>query len=143
MNKRILATLLFASVARFAQTTSTGTHTPAELAAHQVTHLTKLLALSSTQQSQATAIFTTAETAVLPLVPTLKTARATLKTAVEANDSATIATQTTEIGALTSQELLARATGEAAFYAILTPTQQTQYAEVMGHDRGAAHAHRH
>jgi Spy/CpxP family protein refolding chaperone len=134
MYKRLLTTLLFASVAAFAQGSSTAP-TPAQIAAHEVTHLTKLLSLSTPQQTQATAIFTTEETAILPLMASFKTARTALTTAIEANDSATIAAETTEIGTLTAQEQLARATAEAALYAILTPTQQTSYAESLDHGR--------
>jgi Spy/CpxP family protein refolding chaperone len=137
MNKIALATVLFASVSAFAQ--DSGTITPpsaAQIAVHQVAHLTKLLTLTASQQTQATTIFTTAETTLLPLRSSLKTARTTLTTAIEANDSATIATQTAEIGTLTAQEQLARATAEAAFYQILTPTQQTSYAEELTHGMG-------
>jgi Spy/CpxP family protein refolding chaperone len=144
MNKTILTTLLFASVSAFAQ--DSGTIAPpsaAQIAAHQVAHLTKLLTLTSSQQTQATTIFTTAETALLPLRASLKTAKTTLTTAIEGNDSATIATQTTEIGTLTAQEQLVRATAEAAFYQILTPTQQTSYAEELTHGLGDRHGQGH
>jgi Spy/CpxP family protein refolding chaperone len=138
MHKTILTTLLFVSVSAFAQDSGTTITppSPAQIVAHQVAHVTRLLTLTASQQTQATAIFTTAETALLPLRASLRTAHTALKTAIEANDSATIATQTTEIGTLSGQEQLARSTAEAAFYQILTPTQQTSYAEELTHGRG-------
>jgi len=57
----------------------------------------------------------------------MKAARTALKTAVEANDTAGIPAQASQIGSLTTQEVQAEATANAGFYAILTPDQQTKY----------------
>lgn len=57
----------------------------------------------------------------------MRTARTTLQTAIKSNETATIGTQATEIGTLTSQEVLAQATAAAAFYAILTADQQSKF----------------
>jgi Spy/CpxP family protein refolding chaperone len=132
MKKQILTAFLFASVA-FAQS-SANQHTPptpAQIVANQVTHLTSLLSLTTSQQSQATTIFTAAQTTISTVRTDLQAAHTALTTAVEANDSAGIATQTTLIGTLTSQQALAQATADAAFYQILTGTQQTQFAAFL------------
>jgi Spy/CpxP family protein refolding chaperone len=62
----------------------------------------------------------------------MRTAHEALKTAVEANDTATITAQAAQIGELTAQEVSARATAEAAFYAILTGDQQTKFKQLRG-----------
>ena len=134
--KRVLTTLLLASIGAFAQSSTSPTRTPptaAQMVANQVAHLTSLLTLTAAQQTQATTIFTTAQTSTTTVMSSLQTARTALTTAVEANDTASIETQTTAIGSLTAQQLLAQATAQAAFYLILTPTQQTQYAELLTH----------
>lgn len=107
--------------------------TPATIAQHRVNALTARLGLNSTQQAQALGYFTTAATTDAGLQPQLKTARQSLKTAIEeANNSTNISTLTTEIGSLTAQIALADATAEAAFYQILTPAQQTAFSQGPG-----------
>jgi Spy/CpxP family protein refolding chaperone len=101
--------------------------TPAQIVAHQVARLTKLLDLTSTQQASATAIFTTEQTALATLRTSLQTARSGLETAIKANDATTIGTDAAQIGTLTGQEVLAQATAAGAFYAILTADQQSKY----------------
>ena len=105
----------------------------AQIVANQVAHLTSLLTLTTSQQTEATTIFTTAQTSLATVMTSLQTAQTALTTAVEANDTTGIATQTTAIGNLTAQQSFAQATAEAAFYLILTSTQQTQYAELLTH----------
>ncbi len=104
---------------------------PAQMVANEVGRLTTLLSLTSAQQTQATAIFTTEQTAISGLRSGMQTARATLQTAIENNDTAGIAAQATQIGTLTTQEVQAHATAQAAFYAILTADQQTKYKQLM------------
>jgi Spy/CpxP family protein refolding chaperone len=101
--------------------------TPAQIAAAMVARLTKLLDLTSAQQASATTIFTTEQTALAPLATNMKTERTALKTAILANSSADIAAAATQIGDLTTERVTAEATADAAFYAILTPDQQTKY----------------
>jgi len=101
--------------------------TPAQQVANKVARLTAILMLSTSQQAAATTIFTTEQTALTPVAASLKTARTALKTAVEANNTAGIATEAAAIGSLTTQEVQAQSTANADFYAILTPTQQAQY----------------
>lgn len=112
---------------------------PAQRIAHQVSRLTTLLTLNSAQQTQATAIWTQEETALSGVRDSMRTAHAALKTAVEANDTATIAAQATQIGELTTQEVSARATAEAAFYALLTADQQTKFKQLRGGPGGRGH----
>jgi hypothetical protein len=62
----------------------------------------------------------------------MNTARTALQTAVEANDTTGISTQASQIGNLTTQEVTARATADAAFFLILSATQQTIYKTLGG-----------
>jgi len=130
MKKRILATaavMAFTSLLAIAQSTTPTPPTTAQIVARQVARLTKLLDLTSAQQTQATTIFTTEQAALAPLRTSIDAVRTALQTAIKSNDTATIGTQSTQIGALTGQEVLAQATGSAAFYAILTTDQQSKY----------------
>jgi Spy/CpxP family protein refolding chaperone len=111
-------------------TTTTNGPTVAQIVANKVAHLTKLLTLTTDQVTQATTIFTTEETALQALRTSVQTAQAALKTAVEANSATGITAAATQLGTLDSQSIEARATGDAAFYAILTSAQQTIFNEV-------------
>jgi Spy/CpxP family protein refolding chaperone len=109
----------------------TGTSlTPAQIVARRVARLTTLLSLTPTQQTQATTIFTTEQTTVSGLQTSIDTARTALETAIQNNYSSGISTQAIQIGNLTGQLVLAEATADAAFYAILTSAQQTLYNNV-------------
>ena len=118
----------------FAQQTHTPP-TPAQIVANRVARLTTLLTLSTTQQTQATMIFTTEQTALSGLVANMKSDKTALKTAVQANDTASISAEATQIGNLTAQEVAARATADAQFYGMLTSTQQTKYQQLSGSGR--------
>lgn len=134
MKRRFFTAFLFLTLAApfvFAQRTHTPP-TPAQQVANKVARLTALLTLTTTQQATATTIFTTEQSALSTVSASMKTARTALKTAVEANDTAGISTQATAIGSLTTQEVQAQSTANADFYAILTPTQQTQYNKLGG-----------
>ena len=61
-------------------------------------------------------------------------AQTALQTAIKSNDLTGIMTQATQIGSLTTQQVEDRAKADAAFYAILTPDQQTKYNQL--HDAG-------
>jgi len=119
--------MAFTSLLAIAQSTTPTPPTTAQIVARQVARLTKLLDLTSAQQTQATTIFTTEQAALAPLRTSIDAVRTALQTAIKSNDTATIGTQATQIGALTGQEVLAQATGSAAFYAILTTDQQSKY----------------
>lgn len=123
------AVLGFAAFVVSAQTTTTPPTppAPADIASHIVARLTKLLDLNSSQQTEATTIFTTEETTLATLRTSLQNAHTALQTAITGNDSSAIATQATQIGTLTGQQVQAQATASAAFYAILTADQQSKY----------------
>ena len=105
---------------------------------NRIARLTTLLTLTAAQQTQATSIFTAAQTTITTLRTSLSAARTALQTAVRANDATTITAQSTQIGTLTGQQVAAEASAEAAFYALLTPAQQTIYNELRsgGFGRG-------
>ncbi len=100
---------------------------PATMVQRQVARLTKQLTLNASQQAQATTIFTTEATANQPIMASLKTARTSLTAAMTSNNTADIATIAGQIGTLEGQLLTNSSTANAAFYAILTPTQQSEY----------------
>lgn len=105
--------------------------TPAQMIANQVARLTTLLNLTSAQQTQATSILTTEQTAMSGLMTGMQTARTTLQTAIQNNDANAITAQANQIGTLTTQEVEAHATAQAALYAILTADQQAKYKQLM------------
>lgn len=130
LSQAVLAVALSASFLS-AQTTSAPTptpHSPAQMAANRVTRLTKLLDLTSAQQTTANGIFATEATAVAGLAASSRAAQSVLQAAVLRNDSAAITSAAGQIGSLTTQRVLAQATANAAFYAILLPDQQSKYA---------------
>ena len=97
----------------------------ATIVSHQVAFLTKLLTLTTGQQTQATTIFTNELNAITPIQTTIGTAQTALKTAIKANDTKTIAAQAAAIGTAQGQILALQANADAAFYALLTSAQQT------------------
>ncbi|HWD98339.1 MAG TPA: Spy/CpxP family protein refolding chaperone [Bryobacteraceae bacterium] len=136
---RRLPTLLLAvalsGTAAFAQfrigaaNTSGSTPTPpdpATMIASQVARLTTLLDLTTSQASQAATIFTNAQSAISTLQTTLSTYQTSLTAAVEGDNTSTIDTLAAEIGTAEGQIVDARAKANAAFYAILTATQQAK-----------------
>jgi Spy/CpxP family protein refolding chaperone len=127
----IVAYALLAATSLFAQQPGSQPVPPAQIIASRVARLTTFLNLTTAQQTQATTIFTTEQTTVSGLFNSLQTARATLQTAIQNNDTAAISTQATLIGNLTTQQLEADANAEAAFYAILTADQQAKYKQLL------------
>jgi Spy/CpxP family protein refolding chaperone len=115
--------------------------TPEQFAERQVTHLTEMLSLNTTQQTEAKTIFTNQATGSATAHASMATAHKALQTAVEANDMAAIATAATQIGSLTTQEVQSRAIADAALYAILTAEQQATFKGflTMGHGGGPGH----
>jgi Spy/CpxP family protein refolding chaperone len=112
--------------------------TPAQIVANRVARLTAILSLTAEQQTEATTIFTNEQTTVSNLFASMRTARTALKTAVTSNDQAAIATQATQIGNLTTQQVQAQAIADASFYAILTADQQTRYNSLQPAGPGGA-----
>jgi hypothetical protein len=104
----------------------------AEIVAAQVARLTKILTLTTAQATEATSYFTTSVTVDQTVATNLATAQAALTTAVESDGAtAIITTAANTIGTLTSQQVLADATAQASFYAILNSAQQTIYKELL------------
>lgn len=112
---------------------------PANFVQHRISFLTTLLSLTSTQQQEATTIFTNAATTENTLRGSLKTAHQNLRTAVQNNDAATIGSVSTTIGSLTAQLTSAGAKADAAFYQILTPDQQTKFNQFQSQGGGFGH----
>jgi Spy/CpxP family protein refolding chaperone len=115
----------------FGQNARSG-RTPAQVVANRVSRLTTLLMLNSTQVTDATTIFTTEQSALSAVSASMKTARTALQTAIQANNTADITAAAGTIGTLTTTEVAAHATADAAFYAMLTPPQQAQYKQLGG-----------
>jgi Spy/CpxP family protein refolding chaperone len=124
----------FAAGLLLGQSSST-TPNPGNGIAHRVAFLTTLLSLTTSQQQQATTIFTNAASTAQSLHSSMKSAHQALNTAVTSNDAATIESTATTIGNLTAQLTVAQAKADAAFYQILTPEQQTKFAQLesQGH----------
>ncbi len=119
-------------------TAQTPTHTPptpTQIVANQVARLTKLLDLNPMQQTQATEYFTTEEAALAIVRTAMHTARTAIQADIKNGNKADISTQAAAIGTLTTTEVEAQATADAAFYAILTQDQQSKY-ETLGHGGG-------
>ncbi len=124
--------LIFAGLT-FAQTTAPS---PTTMVQREVARLTKQLTLNAGQQAQATTIFTTEATANQPIMASLKTARTSLAAAVTSNNTAEIATLAGQIGTMEGQLLTNSSTARASLYAILSPTQQSEFTAHGGHGFG-------
>lgn len=97
------------------------------MAARRVAMLTRRLSLTADQQTQATTIFTAAATANATTYTSLSSVRQQLNDAVKANNTAAINQAANTIGTLTTTLTASDAKANAAFYAILTPDQQTKF----------------
>ncbi|MEP6535270.1 MAG: Spy/CpxP family protein refolding chaperone [Bryobacteraceae bacterium] len=127
----VLLASIFAASSLFAQGMRTPPD-PATMAQRRVSHLTTALTLTTAQQQQATNIFTNSATANASVHTNLQAAHTAIKDAVQKNDTAGIDRAATTIGSLTAQLTSNEAKADAAFYAILTPAQQTQLASMKG-----------
>lgn len=104
--------------------------TPAQQAqqvARSVARLTIRLTLTTAQQAQATTIFTAELAAEAALVAPRQAAQTALQAAIQVNSVSGIQAQAAALGAIQTQQIVADATADASFYAILTPAQQTTY----------------
>lgn len=108
----------------FGVLTSSSPPDPATMVQNQVTRLTSLLGLTNSQASEATTIFTNAMTAISPLRTTMSGYWSSMQTAVKAGATATIDQLASSIGATMGQITAVQNKADAAFYAILTPSQQ-------------------
>jgi Spy/CpxP family protein refolding chaperone len=129
--KYLLAVTLSAVMAipAFTQTTPTPP-TPSEMAKHQVKLLTTLLSLSSTQQQQATTIYTNAATAEQAALGNGKALHESLRSAIKNNDATAIDQVSSTMGQSAAQLTSIKAKADAAFYQILTPEQQGKVSEL-------------
>lgn len=120
------ATLLLASTA-FAQRPGGGGG-GGNSVANRVAFLAGLLSLTDAQKTQATTIFTAAETAQATLAGQMTTARTALHTAIQANAAdAELDRLSAAVGTITAQQTAVKAKAEARFYALLTTEQKTKY----------------
>jgi len=109
---------------------------PATVVQNLVARLTTLLSLTTDQASQATTIFTGAETTISPLQTTLNTDRQSLRTAVKSNATSTIDELSSTIGSLEGQILDTQSKADAAFRVILTADQQAKLDQLGGRGLG-------
>ena len=82
---------------------------PSQMIQRRVNFLTEKLGLSTSQQEQATTIFTNAWTAQKGLHSQMRTAHESLQAAVSKNDAAGIEQAANNIGSLTAQSISAHA----------------------------------
>jgi Spy/CpxP family protein refolding chaperone len=160
---------MFAVPATFAQNASTDAQAPATQSAAQsdqsasatptqaqrqkfearmiqrrVAKMTALLTLTPAQQTQVTSILTNAAQSRAGDRGSMKQVRAQMRTAIEANDSATIEQASNQIGNMAAQNAAARAKTAAAIYQILTPDQKAkaqQLADLFGPEGRAKRHH--
>jgi len=127
----VLLTSLLAATSMFAQATRTP-RDPATMAQRRVARLTTVLTLTTAQQQQATNIFTNSATANATQIAALKTAHQAIRDAVKKNDTAGIDNAANTIGSATAQLTSTESKAHAAFFAILTPDQQTKLDALKG-----------
>jgi Spy/CpxP family protein refolding chaperone len=132
ISKAAIAAALFATVVMAQRMRPMGNASgtppdPTTMVARRVSRLQTLLNLTDAQAAQATTIFTNAATAESPLRTSLMTAHSALQDAIKANNTAVIDQQAATIGNLSGQITGIQAKADAAFYALLTPDQQTKY----------------
>lgn len=106
------------------------------MAKHQVKTLTTLLSLTSAQQQQATTIYTNAAKAEQSIRESDRQTHDGLRTAVKANDTATIDQLASTVAQNTAQLTSIKAKADAAFYQILTSDQQTKFSELESQHMG-------
>jgi probable HAF family extracellular repeat protein len=140
--KTLFASVLVAAAATgmlFAQAVPRPTHPSAPDQAvsvqRDVSRLRALLNLSSDQQQQAARIYSNAAMANAAVRASLRAARASLASAMKANDTLAITQASNTIGKLRSQLATNNAQAQAAFVKILTPEQETTYRQLASRTR--------
>lgn len=131
--------LLVAQNAPANQAAPPGPPNPQMRIQHRIQFLTTMLSLTADQQQKATTIFTAETTNAESVHQSMRTAHQSLEAAIKANDTAGIDSAANTIGSLTGQMIAAQAKANAAFYQILTPDQQTKFAQLEhgpGFERG-------
>ncbi len=137
--KRTLVIIVFAAaigISGLVAQNPANSGNPGNFVQHRVNNLTTLLSLTSSQQQQATTIFTNAASANASVHSSMTAAHQALQTAVQANDIAGIEQAATTIGTLTAQTTVNQAKAEAAFYQILTPAQQAKLTQFESQNHG-------
>ncbi len=104
-----------------------GNFDPAQMVQMRVDRLAQRLSLTDAQKTQATKIFTDAQTAAQPIHTSLQQNRTSLRDAVQKNDLGAIDQVSSTMGGLEGQLTSIQSKAEAAFYVILTPDQQAKY----------------
>ncbi len=140
--KRSLIAICFLALSAAVLPADTTAKTPAQAAADAVARYTRLLTLTTAQQALALPIFTAEQTTLATVETAETTAETALQAAILKNDLPAINTQATALGNLETQEIGARAKAEAAFYVLLTPAQQTIFAEIKAGSFGGRGGHR-
>jgi Spy/CpxP family protein refolding chaperone len=97
----------------------------------RVAFLSDRLSLTSAQQTQITAILSSADANGSTSRASMKAAHDSLNAAVQAGDPAAMEQAASTIGSLTAQSTLARAKSDAAIYKLLTPDQRTKYSQMQ------------
>jgi Spy/CpxP family protein refolding chaperone len=105
---------------------------PATITSLRVNQLASQLSLTDAQKAQATTIYTNAYKAALTIGASMQTDQQSLRAAVKANDIAAIDSVAAAIGKLQGQAIASNSKADAAFYALLTTAQQTQYDAMTG-----------
>jgi Spy/CpxP family protein refolding chaperone len=99
---------------------------PAKMIEMRVSMLATHLSLTDAQKTQATKIFTDAQTASQTARDDMKAAHDSMADAVKSNNSAAIDQLARDIGAATTQLTSIESKAQAAFYAILTAEQKAK-----------------
>ena len=115
----------------------------ARMVQRRVAKMTALLSLTPAQQTQVTAILTNAVQSRAGDRGSMKQVRAQMRTAIEANDTATIQQASNQIGNIAAQNAAARAKTAAAIYQILTPDQKAKAQQLADLFGNGARGHRH
>jgi Spy/CpxP family protein refolding chaperone len=130
----IAAVAMLAAGMAFAQTAATPAspiQSGLKLRAAVRQRILKNLNLTAAQKAQAKDIMQQTKTAAQPLRAQLQANRQSLAAAVKSNDTAQIQSLAAAQGALQGQILAIQSAGEAKFYAILTPDQQTALGQMQ------------
>ena len=105
---------------------------PQRMVQMRVNTLVTLLNLTDAQKATATTIFSDAYTASQSIQANLRDTRQSLSDAVKKNDTDAIDSLAITAGNLSGQLTAIESKAEAAFYATLTPDQQTKYSARPG-----------
>jgi Spy/CpxP family protein refolding chaperone len=105
---------------------------PAAMIQARIDRIGETVKLTGAQKKQATQIFTDAMTANQTVMASMRESQTALVAAIKANDAAAMEKAANAMGALQAQTTLNNAKAEAAFYATLTPDQQSKYTPGVG-----------